>query len=192
MRQLLALVRRSRTTNLKVEPSPSPNPDHAWKALALVNEWIRHSDAKAGVTLAFVGVLGTMTFNLAKNFEARSTFFDVLVVLACSLLVVTGALCGWTLTPRVNDKDSGRDAINRLFYVSISRNFKDKREQYVDVLHTLTANPVELTNDLADQIHANANIATVKATYAKWAIRSALASGAAVAALAVVIGISNS
>lgn len=169
----------------------APNPDHAWKALALVNEWIRHSDAKAGVTLAFTGVLGTMTFNLAKGFEPRSAAFDILVIIACTLLVLTGALCGWTLTPRVNDKDADRDAINRLFFASISRNFNGKRRQYSDVLHTLTANPAELTRDLADQIHANAKIATVKARFAKWAIRSALATGAAVAALAIVMGVTN-
>lgn len=33
-----------------------------------VNEWIRHSDAKAGVTLVFIGVLGTMLFNLVREF----------------------------------------------------------------------------------------------------------------------------
>lgn len=169
----------------------APDPDHAWKALALVNEWIRHSDAKAGVTLAFAGVLGTMTFNLAKDFEARPPIFDVLVVVACALLALTGGLCGWTLTPRVNDKDAARDAINRLFFASISRNFKGKRQEYADVLNTLTANPVELTRDLADQIHANARIATVKAQFAKWAVRSALAAGGTVAALAIVIGITN-
>ncbi|MER6971172.1 Pycsar system effector family protein [Nocardioides sp. NPDC000445] len=169
----------------------TPDADHAWRALALVNEWIRHSDAKAGVTLAFAGVLGTMTFNLAKGSEARSLAFDVLVVVASALLLLTGGLCGWTLTPRVNDKDAARDAINRLFFASISRNFKGRRQEFADVLHTLTADPVELTRDLADQIHANARIATVKAEYAKWAIRTVLAAGATVAALAIVTGTAN-
>lgn len=168
-----------------------PDPDHAWKALALVNEWIRHSDAKAGITLAFTGVLSTMTFNLAKDFEARSLTFDALVVLACALLVLTGGLCGWTLMPRVDDKDADRDAINRLFFASVSQNFRGKREQYVGAFQTLTADPVELTRDLADQIYANARIATIKAKFAKWAMRSAFVAGATVAALAIIIGIAN-
>ena len=173
--------------SLDTSTAVTPNPDHAWKALSLVNEWIRHSDTKAGVTLAFTGVLATMTFNLVKDFASRSTLFDVFVAVACTLLVLTGALCGWTLTPRVNDKDADHEVINRLFFVSISRNFNGKRQQYIDVLHTLTANPTELTRDLADQVHANARIASVKATSAKWAIRSALATGAAVAAIAIFI-----
>ena len=183
------ILRRRSSGVVSLDPSAAlpPNPEHAWKALALVNEWIRHSDTKAGVTLAFTGVLGTMTFNLTKDFASRSPLFDVLVATACTLLVLTGALCGWTLTPRVNDKDADRDAINRLFFVSISRNFSGKRREYIDVLHTLTANPIELTRDLADQVHANAKIASVKATSAKWAIRSALSTGATVAAIAIVI-----
>lgn len=169
-----------------------PNPDHAWKLLGLVNEWIRHSDAKAGVTLAFAGVLATMAFNLTKDFTARTPLFDVCVILACVLLLTTAALCGWTLTPRINDKDADPEAINRVFFASISTNFKGDRPRYGQVLSTLSADPDELVRDLADQIHANAKIATVKAKYALWAIRSALAAGAAVAALAIIVGLTNS
>ena len=118
--------------------------------------------------------------------------FDTLVGLTCLLLFITGAWCGWTLTPRVKDKDADRDAINRLFFGSIDRNFRGKRHEYSEVLHVLTSNPVELTKDLADQIHVNARIATVKASAAKWAIRYALAAGAAIAVLSLVVGITNS
>lgn len=172
--------------------SPEPNPDHAWKTLALMNEWIRHSDAKAGVTLAFTGVMATTTFNLAKDFAHRNTTSDALVVAICLLLVLTGALCGWTLTPRVKDKDADRYSINMLFFASIDRNFRGKRQEYGEVLHTLISNPVELTKDLAYQIHVNARIATVKATTVKWAIRAAFVAAAGIAALAVIIGIANS
>ena len=91
----------------------------------------------------------------------------------------------------MNDKDADPQAINRLFFASISRHFKGDRPRYGAVLETLTSDPRELVRDLADQIHANATIATLKAKYAKWAIRSALASGAAVAALATTIGITS-
>ena len=171
--------------------SPEPNPDHAWKTLALMNEWIRHSDAKASVTLAFTGVMATTMFNLANSFIHRTALFDTLVVIACFLLLITGALCGLTLTPRMKDKDADRDAINRLFFASIDRNYRGKRQEYSEVLQTLTSNPVELTKDLAGQIHVNARIATMKTTTAKWAIRCALSAGAAIAVLALVVGITN-
>ncbi len=173
-------------------PAPTPEPDHAWKTLALVNEWIRHADAKAAVTLALTGALATTIFNLVKDFDRRTVLFDLLVVLACALTVLTAALCGWTLTPRVNDKDADPLSINRLYFGSISHHFAGRRPQYADVLNTLTADPSELIKDLAAQIHANAKIATTKAKSAKWAIRSALATGGTVAAIAVIVGFSNS
>jgi len=180
------------TTEAAAPRESEANPDHAWKALSLVNEWIRHADAKAGVTLAFTGVLATMLFNLVKDFKSRTPCFDFVVILACALIVITGALCAWTLTPRWKDTDGSKDAINRLFYGSISKNFKGDRPRYVDVLHTLTADPNELTRDLADQVHANAKVASSKMRWSKWAIRSAVAAGAAVALLAILIGVANS
>jgi uncharacterized membrane protein len=188
------LNRKLPRANLQISPEaslPVPNPDHAWKALSLVNEWIRHSDAKAGVTLAFAGVLGATLFNLAKDNTTRSFAFDLFVVIGCASLLLTAGLCAWTLTPRIDDRDSGVESINRLFFASISRHFKGDRLGYAEVLTTLTSNPEELVKDLANQIHANATIATLKSAYAKWAIRSALLSGACVGAVALIIGING-
>lgn len=171
--------------------APVPNPDHAWKLLGLVNEWIRHADAKAGVTLAFTGVLATMLFSLVKDFDQRTILFDGLVVIAVVLLVLAAGLCAWTLTPRVGDADAEPKAVNRLFFGSITKNFKGNRQYYCDTLGTLTTDPHELTKDLAEQIHANAKIATVKVTAVKRAVRFALAAGSTVAAIASIIGITN-
>ncbi|WP_263399614.1 hypothetical protein [Saccharopolyspora pogona] len=92
----------------------------------------------------------------------------------------------------MNDRDADPESINRLYFASISQNFRGRRPYYGEVLSTLTADPSELIKDLAAQIHANAQIATIKTRSAKWAIRSALATGAAVAALAITVGVSNS
>ncbi|KIC60171.1 hypothetical protein RM52_01885 [Microbacterium hominis] len=138
-------------------------------------------------------MLATLLFNLVKDFGPRTTCFDLIVVVACALLFVAGALCAWTLAPRTNDDDDGKDdPINRLFFGSISKNFKGNRPGYVDVIHTLTADPDELTRDLARQIHANAKIATSKMRWSKWAIRSAIGASTAIAVVAILIGISNS
>jgi len=166
-----------------------PDPDHAWKLLSLVNEWIRHSDAKAGVTLAFTAFLGTALFNLVRDFTERNFLFDVSVVLGCTSLLAAAALCTLTLTPRVNDRDADPEAINRLFFSSIAKHFKGQRPRYKEVLSTLTADSSELIADLADQIHANAKIATVKARWVKWAMRAALVAGGCTGLTAALIGI---
>ena len=166
-----------------------PNPDHAWKVLSLVNEWIRHCDAKAGVTLAFTGALGTILFNLVRTVTSRGVLFNMLVVLAAALLVLAAGLCAWTLTPRVDDEDAEPESINHLFFGSITTHFKGTRAHYHEALATLTTDPHELTKDLADQIHANAKIATIKAVAARRAVRSAIAAGGVIAAIATLIGI---
>lgn len=179
--------RWSKSKDKSVEMQPAP--DHAWKLLSLVNEWIRHSDAKAGVTLAFTGFLGTALFNLVRDFTERSLLFDIVVVLGCASLLATAALCGLTLTPRINDRDADPEAINRLFFSSITKHFAGQRPRYKEVLSTLTADSAELIADLADQIHANAKIATLKARWVKWAMRAALVAGGCTGLTAALIGI---
>lgn len=87
-------------TNSNDSDMHPPNPEHARKALSLVSEWIRRSDAKAGVTLAFAGV-GTIIFNLVKVVECR-TLVDVSSVVTCVQIEVAGALYAWTLKPPCN------------------------------------------------------------------------------------------
>ncbi len=189
----MRLFHRSRAEPMRSDESAERSLDqgveHAWRTLALINEWIRHSDAKAGVTLAFAGALGAMTFNLARGFEHESSLFDVLVVLICVTLVVTVLLCGWTLTPRVGDRDAEPDSVNRLYFGSILRHFKGERSQYREAARELIANPFELIGDLADQTHANARIAAIKTRAVTWAIRCALVGGLLVSALAATVGI---
>ncbi|MDJ0454092.1 Pycsar system effector family protein [Gordonia amicalis] len=168
-----------------------PDPDHAWKSLGLVNEWIRHSDAKAGVTLAFAGAMAALTFNLTKDLARWSCPVAVAAVVASALLVVTVGLCAWTLTPRVRDKDEDADAKSLLFFASISADYKGNRRGYRSELGALAADQSRLTEQLADQVHANALIATVKNRSVKWAIRTAVAAGFAVAVLALIVNISE-
>lgn len=132
-----------------------------------------------------------MTFNLVKDFHQHTLSFFFVIVVVCALLALAVGLCAWTLTPRVNDKDADPESINRLFFASISAHFTGKQAEYSEVLSTLTADPGELTRDLAVQIHANAKIATLKARSVKWAIRSTFAAGMAVSVLAFIVSMTN-
>lgn len=165
---------------------PTPNPDHAWKQLSVVNEWIRHSDAKAGATLAVTGVLATMAFNLSGQLAARSLLSDLLQSSIVLLLVATGVLCAWTLTPRIRDRAADPEVPNRLYFGSIAASFT--RDSYRLALTDLVADDESLVKNLADQIHVNAIIAATKARCVKWAIRGALAAVPLVACLAVHVG----
>ncbi|WP_456515910.1 Pycsar system effector family protein [Agrococcus sp. UYP33] len=159
--------------------------------MSSINEWIRHADAKAAVTLAFVGALGTMVFDLTRDASARSLVFDVTAVAACVFLVMAAWFCGCTLNPRLRTGEEDPGQVNRLFFASIAKHFEGDRAKYAVALAALTSDSGDLLRELADQIHANARIATVKTGFAKRAIWSALCAGASVGALALIIGIAS-
>ncbi|MGW4340794.1 Pycsar system effector family protein [Rhodococcus koreensis] len=166
------------------------DPDHAWKLLSLVNEWIRHADAKATATLAFTGALGTLLYNLVKNQTDTGATLDIFAVLTCIALGLALLFCGLTLAPRIQDhkdQDNEPDTINRIFFGSITKHYDGRRPAYRDVVKTLTEDPHELIRDLADQIHTNARIATTKSHHAQRAIRSLLAAGVCLAVVAILI-----
>lgn len=172
-----------------------PNADHAWKLLGLVNEWIRHSDSKAAITLAFTGAMATLLFNLARLVKEQTLLLNSAVVIAALLLGTTALLCGLTLIPRVVHTDGGitpsDSAANRLFYASIHKHFAGRPDAYAQALRDLTADEAEVIRDLAASIHVNASIATAKAVYAKWAVVAALASAAAIAFAAIVVDLTS-
>lgn len=163
------------------EPSmPQPEPDHAWKALSITNEWIRHADTKTGVTLAFVGATTTILFQLIKD-EDNWTCLLATAVTVCSTALLASVIFAWlALFPRVKGQphsgnDADEDAVNLLFFGHISRHFSKDRPTYQQVLSTLTTDPTRLTKHVAAQIHENSHIATTKFKYVNRAIMAELA-----------------
>ncbi|MDN6227261.1 Pycsar system effector family protein, partial [Corynebacterium flavescens] len=113
----------------------------------MANEWIRHADAKAGVTLAFVGALGAILYSLVSDFDKRSGLFDVLVVAACALLVLAGVFCGLTLAPRTKDKGGDSGSVNLLYFANIYEKYAGKRETYKKDLAALGPDPRKVDAD---------------------------------------------
>lgn len=168
-------------------PSAEANaaaPDHAWKTLSLIQEAIRHSDLKAGVALTFTGVLATMTFDVVKEVGNSNGAFVFLAIVIGLILVLAGVLCGLTLNPRLHQTGVRNVSVNHLFFASIAENFSGRREAYVEALTLLTGEPTQLTAEIAQQVHANADIATKKSRVVNWAIRSVLIAAMLLALLA--------
>lgn len=70
---------------------PDPDPDQAWKALSLVDEWLKHAEAKSGATLAAAGVAGGVLYNLVKN-ETHPGLWLSAVAVGCAISSVLSAL----------------------------------------------------------------------------------------------------
>lgn len=161
--------------------------DDLWKALSNVNDWVRHADAKAGAALTFTCVLAAMIYNLLHDFTKWSLPLGIFCGIICVVLTCAMFFCGKVLFPRINGSKANNDENNLLYFQSISRNYKNRPTSYERALLDVARNPSKLSHQLAQQIHVNAHIATVKTQMVQYAIRAALVSAVLVAVLAVVV-----
>lgn len=86
-----------------------PDPDQAWKALSLVNDWIRHAETKVAATLAAAGVSGGLLYSVTKDWPAPSLLAWILGHLAAGMLVTTAWTCGMGLMPRRTVRGAAAD-----------------------------------------------------------------------------------
>lgn len=162
----------------------TPDPDHAWKALGLVNEWIRHGDAKIGVTLAGTGAAGVVLFNLVEDQANASALFSLLSG-GCAValfLAAIFAVSGLVPQVKVGGKKEPEAVTNLLFYRHIADGWSGKKERFVHALGSLTIDKQDLTKHIAEQVHANAGVARRKYVWSDRAIK-ALATGLLLLAL---------
>jgi hypothetical protein len=179
---------------LAEEPSPPeetpPDADQAWKALSLVNEWIRHSEAKTGASLGAAGVAGGLLYNLVKSKSGLPVWFEALCVV-CAGGALLAILCAiLALIPRLTlrslfscKRQTPDDWNNLLFYSHIAQKYRDDEPTYQEVLRALTLDKLELTKHIANQIHANSAVAHRKFT---WCGRSVIFLAISIISLAVI------
>lgn len=166
----------------------APDPDQAWRALSLVNEWIRHAEAKTGATLAATGVVGGLLYNLVKNQSHPSLAISIVASACATSALAAGIFCALALVPRIRVHGQAEDPSNLLFYAHIAKAFKDDAPSYVEVLKTLTTSPSELVEHIANQIHANATVAHRKFVWAGRALVALFLALVLLIALSVIVG----
>lgn len=175
-------------------PEPAPDPDQAWKALSLVNDWIRHAEAKATATLAAAGVSGGVLYNLVHSLVNPSHALDIIATINAVMIVVSGGASIMALVPRLTVRRARatppdmrtessastststsvilEDPVNLLYFRDIARHYKGDAPTYSQILATLTSDPAKLTEYIGYQVHANSDVAHRKYT---WANRAAIA-----------------
>ncbi|WP_150258160.1 Pycsar system effector family protein [Streptomyces venezuelae] len=140
------------------DPAQPPNADHAWKALGLVIDWIKHAEAKAAATLAATGVTGGVLYNLVKDVSSPSTWL-ILSSMLCALAVVgAGACASLVLWPRLNMKE---EPTSLLYFHHIARGHTAS-DSYAASLIALTQDAESLVAEIAKQGWANAKVARKK------------------------------
>jgi hypothetical protein len=75
-------------------------PDQAWKALSLVNDWIKHAETKSATILAGSGVTGGVLYNLVKDQAKPGWWLTILGGLCGVAVILAGASSLLALIPR--------------------------------------------------------------------------------------------
>lgn len=182
--------RRESTTPDGNSPVVPPDPDQAWKALALVNDWVKHAETKLSVILAAAGVSGGVLFNLVRDRGHPGWLFHLMATVCGVAVLVAGGCAMIGLYPVVRlQRKSADDAVNPLFFHDVADAYKGDAPSYSSVLHTLTTNHDDLVRHLGQQVHANATVAQRKYRWANRAIRALLLDLLALAAVVTIIAL---
>lgn len=184
-------------------PTPSTlQPEHAWKALSLVNDWVKHAETKSVATLAAAGVAGGVAYNLLKDQSNPGIILDLVAVVGCLMIFLAGLFAMAALAPQLKpplrgelraklrgmrarrsvppseggteptQSEAERSPTNLLFYGDVKRQYEHDAPTYAQVLAAITGNDREITNHIALQVHANSLVANRKYVWANRAIRA--------------------
>jgi hypothetical protein len=171
------------------EPPARPDPEQAWKTLGLINDWLKHAEAKLAAALATTGVGGGVLFNLVTKQGQPSVAVNVAAAVCGITLFGAGVLAIIGLFPvvQLGRRQQGHDLVNPLFFHDIACAYMGDAPGYSAVLHRLTIDFDDLVGHLGRQVHANAIVADRKYRWAKWSLRALLIGLLALWALAVII-----
>lgn len=184
-------------------PVPSTlQPEHAWKALSLVNDWVKHAETKSVAILAAAGVAGGVAYNLLKDQSSPGIILVLVAVVGGLAIFLSGLFALAALAPQMKTPLSGalraklrgmrarrrvspgegetesaqseaeRSPTNLLFYGDVKRLYENDAPTYAQVLAALTGNDREITDHIALQVHANSLVANRKYLWANRAIRA--------------------
>lgn len=160
----------------------------AWQVLGLVNDWLKHAEAKAGLALATAGVLAGLLYNLVQD-ETEPPWWVVAPALASIGSIIGAGVCGaFAVLPRRWRK---RPAVSRIYYDHIARAYpqegEDETAKIAEFKHDfalVTSSRQHLFDELATQVWANSHVATVKYKWSTLAILFVIVGAAALAVTA--------
>lgn len=170
-------------TDPPVDPPADPTVDaaEAWKAVSLVNDWVKHAETKAAATLAAAGVMGGVLYNLVKG----QTVYDCLLTVVaplCGFLVVAAAVSAVVaLWPRLAHHE---EPTSLLYFDHIARRHPHSPVGYIEELRALLLSPDDLVNQLGQQVWANARVARRKFQAVGWGLAFLFTAAAALGLIA--------
>lgn len=151
---------RKRPPPVVIPPDRAPvEAAEAWKAVGLVNDWVKHAETKAAATLTAAGVIGGVLYSLVKEEKDVASLLAVLAVLCGVGVVLAAGFAITALWPRLRAKEPPTSA---LYFDHIARRHPKSAATYIEEFKHLVASPEDLRDQLAQQIWANAHVARRK------------------------------
>lgn len=163
--------------------------DQAWRILGLVNDWLKHAEAKAGLALATAGVLGGLLYSIATSLSDPK-WWTITALVVAVICVVSAGVCGaMAVVPRLWRKDP---ATSKIYYDHIARAYPKKTKKHPSrllafqrELTTMADDKSTLFDELSAQIWTNAHVASAKYKWSTWAIVFVIAAAVGTALTAV-------
>ena len=151
-----------------------------WKVLQSVNEWSRSMDTKAGAVLTADGILVGLAGTALKDnlpYLREHPLALVLVGLALFCLLASAWWAGRCLSPTLGFEPKAGILKHPTETADIPKSmlyFNDIAAQdeadYIQRAVTHLTDPANVLHDLAQQIHANAKVCSLKAKRIGWAV----------------------
>lgn len=160
-----------------LEPPPVQlDPARPWEVLSLVNEWVRHAEAKAGAILAAGGVVAGVLYSLLDK-QTKPPWTLTLPAAICGIMTLsTAVMSAVALRPRLWAREA---PTSLLYFDHIARRF-DSPGAYGQALRGLVTSAEDELQQVAQQVWVNAVIARQKY---QWAGRALVSLIGALAAL---------
>jgi hypothetical protein len=160
---------------------PAVEAAEAWKAVGLVNDWVRHAETKAATTLAASGVIGGVLYNLVKAQTDIGLTLTIAAPLSAALAVAAAVCAVVALWPRLRSREA---PTNALYFDHIARRHPKSAAGYIRELKEMIADPDVLLDHLGQQVWANARVARRKYRWAGWALVALMGAALALAVVA--------
>lgn len=158
--------------------------EQAWRVLGLVNDWLKHAEAKAAGALTIAGVVGGVLYTLVAEQKDLPWAVGFVAVLCGIAVLASGVSAAVALWPRLKSKEP---PTSPLYFNHIARQHADG-STYHDTLKLVTSKPEDMVRELAAQIWANAHVSQKKFRWAGYSIVALILSLAGLAVVAAYLG----
>lgn len=163
--------------------------DEAWRVLGLVNDWLKHAEAKAGLALATAGVLGGLLYNLVTGLSNPPWWITAPMVFSVVFIFIGGVCGALAVVPQLRRKEP---PTSKIYYDHISRayprackNHQSKLPDFQKAFAKVTDGKEAIFDELSAQVWVNAHVTSGKYKWSTWAIVFVIASAIGVALTAI-------